>query len=86
MSQGGIIAGALLLAWIMYLAIKGRLTNYLAVFTGTAGGVAAPADGSNAPAAGSVGADPNFQPSVLKPGSTFEQLFGTPRAPLNPPT
>jgi hypothetical protein len=91
MSQGGLIAGALLLAWIMYLAINQRLGAYLAVVTGgaastpittTAVGVPTGVGVTPGPQApGTIGTDPNFQPSILAPGSFFDT-----RAPLNPPT
>jgi hypothetical protein len=87
MPQGTVILGALILGWIMYLAVNQKIGAYLNLFVGSAGSspasdTTAPAsDTTAAPAPGTIGADPNFQPSVLKPGSFFDT-----RQPLNPPT
>jgi hypothetical protein len=82
MPQGTVILGALILGWIMYLAVNQKIGAYLNLFVGSAGSSPA-SDTTAAPAAapGTIGADPNFQPSILKPGSLFDT-----RQPLNPPT
>lgn len=72
MPQSGVIVGALLAGFIVYLIIKGRLATYYNLLVGGAGSGATPGVSPSSTASSNVG--PSYGPSG--------NIFGTSRTPL----
>jgi hypothetical protein len=74
MSQTSIIAGALIVAYMVFITVRGELPAYLAVFTGTG---AAPPAGVAPPVGGGPYTDPSQVPlpPLLQPGGGSTQFL-----------